>query len=138
MISLEQWRAAIGSFNCTRLLSNHAQCCFHSQYALVSYLIQCVLYAYTCACMYVFVQYIVLSCVVKLAILSMSVNNLVFSHISYSINDTLLYYISMYSQYTIVFVCLIHSLLLFPNLLTSSYNSKLCFRCKPVCKYTNQ
>ena len=81
---------------------------------------------------------IVLSCAVKLAILSMSVNNLVFSHISYSINDILLYYISMYSQYTIVFVCLIHSLLLFPNLLTSSYNSKLCFRCKPICKYTNQ
>ena len=134
MISLEQWRAAIGSFNCTQLLSNHTQCCFHSQYVLISYLIQCVLYAY----MYVCVQYIVLSCVVKLAILSMSVNNLVFSHISYSSNDILLYYISMYSQYTIVFVCLVHSLLLFPNALTSSYNDKLCFQYKRIYKYTNQ
>ena len=88
--------------------------------------------------MYVCVQYIVLSCIVKLAILSMSVNNLVFSHISYSSNDILLYYISMYSQYTIVFVCLVHSLLLFPNALTSSYNDKLCFQYKRIYKYTNQ
>ena len=100
-VSVEQWRTAIGSFTSVRLVNcapyTHG---IPSQYLLkCKYLIlcACLLYAYTHVYMYMFVQYIIVSCIVKLVFLSVSVNNLVFSNVN-CFTSMLLHYIAKCSQ----------------------------------------
>ena len=109
-VSVEQWRIAVGSFTSVRLVNyvSYTRHGIHSQY-LLKYLILCVFYAYTRVYMYMFVQYMMFSCMVKLVFFSVSVNNLVFSNVDYMP----IHYIVKCSQYigmSIFFMCSLHLL----------------------------
>ena len=123
-VSAEQWRVAIGSFTSVRLVKQPYTHGIHSQY-LLKYLILCVFYAYTRMYMYMFVQYIIFLCMIKLFFFSVSVNNLVFFNIN-CFDSMLLHNIAKCSQYIVILIFFMYSLHLLHVLYSALFKSLLC------------
>ena len=111
MISLEQWRAAIGCFGSyssyPHTCSQHDMCNRYLLYALL--IVFYTLYAYT------IIHIMLMTCTVKLVVICLFVDNIMFLNVNYRINNMFLHYGIMYCQRVTVIVCFVLSFLCFTS-----------------------